>query len=252
MSSSGELYVQSMRNKGLSDDDIKTRLRDAGWSEADITAAFANIDDELAPPPPVPKHSESPETPAGETKPVAVVQQYSTRGIEYAIMFFSLGIGAIALGNLLHYLVNSVLDPAQGGSYFSAESVALPATAALVTIPIFTLLFLRLKRAEKAEQDLHKDSSRRKWIQVTLLVTFLWGIWAFVFNFYKLLLGNATTPDFCELYRPGIDGPDPSCITPPVMTTTEFIVLHLLHIAITLLIAGSIFAYWWIDEHRQK
>src|SRR5688572_27335288 len=144
----GASYIEKMREKGLSDEDIRRKLTEGGWEDTEISQAFSQLDDETAPPPPPSKLSTtSRQDSAHHQAPVAVVQRYTTRGIEYGIMFLSLGIGAISLGTVLHDLTDRALgapDPLFGGS-----GAPMASAAALVSIPIFLVLFLRLRKAEK-------------------------------------------------------------------------------------------------------
>ncbi|HSW80984.1 MAG TPA: DUF5671 domain-containing protein [Candidatus Saccharimonas sp.] len=145
-------------------------------------------------------------------------------------MFISLLFGAVSLGAVLHNL----LDYYSSGDYIrmQAESlstaVGLPAVTALVTVPLFVILFLRLRRIEKSTPNVHNDASRRHGVQLTLIVSFIWGIASLVFYLYQLI--TPTTE-----------------LIPYNYQVTQFV-----HLLITLVICGGIFAYYWIDEHKQR
>ena len=243
-------FLTQARERGLNDEEIIQKLQASGWDETKAKGLLHG-DDLVAP---SPAEANNPDAtlvqPAqspivagqpshNDKQPVAVVQRYTTRGLEYGIQFLALGIGAISLGILLHDLANRTLDP----TYSSGDWGAMAGAAAVVAMPIFTVLFLRLKRAERSTPLLRQDSSRRKWVQLSLLVSFLWGLWAVTRYLYDLFLGNTFSTPSCSLYT---TEPCPEPITGSVYTA-----LQLLHLLITFAIAGGIFAYYWIDEHRK-
>ena len=141
MDPSGSAYIKNMRKKGLNDEEIRKKLATAGWEEAEITHAFTTLDDDTLPPPPPSKQpaSSAQDNTNAHQPPVAVVQRYTTRGIEYGIMFLSLGIGAVSLGTVLHDLA----DTAIGASNSTYSGAPMASAAALVAIPIFLALFIR-------------------------------------------------------------------------------------------------------------
>jgi hypothetical protein len=229
---SGADYVAKMREKGLEDEEIKAKMLAAGWNSIEVNQAFTPPDPDAPPPPPSRQTAMAGAFP--DSKPLAVVENLSTRGIEYAIMFIALGIGAFNLGAVLHLMVASAFDPHASGE--SVQSYAFPATAALVTIPIFLILFSRLKAAESEDPALRKDASRRKWVQFTLLGSFLIGIGNIIMAIYALFTANTISrySDSSTSYDFG-----------------ALIFQQILHLSITLAIAGSIFFYWWHDEHKK-
>ena len=209
-------YVKAGRAEGLSDETIKLNLTSTGWDENMVVAAMTGKPVLTVPMPPPPQSA----------SPVAVVQQLSTRGLEYTIMFLGLGFSAVSLGILLHNYVDKL---------FTTESIfeglsSYASAALIVALPIFALLFIRLRRAEKAEPALRKDASRRKSVQSVLVISFLWGIFKIIAYVYSLMNAGVT------------DSYNSSSHTSAVG--------NLLHLVITLGIAGGIFAYYWIDEHR--
>lgn len=220
-----------MRKQGVSDDDIKKSLASSGWRQDEITNLFAQGENSLLPPPP--PHTLATGNPKND-QPIAVVQRYTTVGIEYAVMFLALGFAAISLGVLLHELADAWFfgDPTD-------ESASMAGVTALVTLPIFTTLFMRLKRRENAEPAVRSDASRRKGVQLTLLVSFIWGIWTVIYYLYSLVNSlSGGVPDYSYYYE-----------TQP-LTPALFQVQQLVHALITIAIAGGIFGYYWHDEHR--
>jgi len=216
-------YIKQMRKEGVSDSAIKKTLAANDWQPDEIDILFASLSARSVPLPP---HKQKNET----VKPVAVVQQYSTLGMEYSIMFISLFFGAVSFGAVLHIL----LDYYSSGDYLRTQaeslvsSVGLPAVTALVTVPLFAILFLRLRRIEKTTPNVLNDASRRHGVQLTLIVAFIAGIINLVAYLYQLI------------------APSTDVIQPYNYQLTQFI-----HLLITLAICGSVFSYYWIDEHKQ-
>lgn len=235
MNASGQEYVKKMREKSLSDVEIKQKLSDAGWEKTEIDNAFGvSTDLDTPPPPPHTLHSSAPTETVDESKPIAVVAHYSTLGIEYSILMISLITGAISLGAILNAYIEVLIR------HTSADISPFASAAAVVALPIFIFMFIRLRRLEMKRPQLKADGSRRRWIQVTLLISFVFGISHIIFYVYSLMAGNpqpSTYSDYGVAYS---------------ISAGEYQLLQFLHLAITLLIAGSIFAYYWIDEHRQK
>jgi len=218
-------YVAKARDKGLSDPVIKSNMVLAGW-DADLADAVLTAD--LSLPAPV-----APKTPSNRlgggspNEPIAVVSNFTTRGLEYIIMFIALAVTAVSLGLVLHNLVDNLMNVANS----SYEGVVSYSTSALVVgLPIFLILFLRLKKAELTDSSLFHDPSRKRAVQLTLIVAFIVGIWKVISYIYTLLnAGNNSVSDYG---------------TNPTLTG------NLVHTVITLAIAGGIFAYYWRDSHK--
>jgi hypothetical protein len=210
-------YIKQARAHHVGDDEIKNSALVAGWDEKIVEAALKSNLNLLAPPPP-PNQQQGRHAAQNDPRPLAVVQNMTTRGVEYAIMFIALGSSAIALGFLLHNMVNRALLNTRS---FEDSFVSISSAALLVSLPIFALLFLRLKRAELKDATLYHDPSRRKAIQLTLIITFLIGLYVVISYVYSLLNSANDTN----------------------------VVANLLHAAITLFICGGIFAYYWQDIH---
>jgi len=220
-------YVTFARSRKLNDQDIRDNLVSAGWNAEQVDAALEAGDDAALMPPPPPGAAAS----AGGLKPaaagpIAVTEQRTTRGLEYTIMFLAMGVTAISLGALLHNLV----DGAFGRTTDDGGFVTYATAALIVSLPIFALLFLRLKRAEGTEPELRHDPSRRHSVQLTLIVTFLWGLFRLVTYIYSLL--NPSNDSYLGSNISSAGG-------------------NFLHTLITVGIAGLIFVYYWMDEHKK-
>lgn len=230
-------YIAAARAKGLTDPVTKSNLVLAGWDASLAEAAL--LSDGSFPAPPAPQAQASAPAPAPvfvgsagqlrQNEPIAVVSNYTTRGLEYIIMFIALGVTALALGLVLHNLVDMLTGVTEG----FYESLVSYATAALIVgMPVFLVLFLRLKRAELRDKSIMNDPSRKRAIQLTLIITFLVGIWKVISYIYSLL--NVGTQNYSDYgVNPTIGG-------------------NFAHTLITLLIAGGIFAYYWRDSHKSE
>jgi hypothetical protein len=226
-------YITKAREKGHSDDRIKRDLVDAGWEAAMVTAGLAG-DDGLIPPPPPPRTGSRPA--AGQ--PISVVQNLTTRGLEYIIMFIALGVTALSLASLLHSNVNNLMGNSDAGTLGNNEVVPLATAALVVALPVLAVLFLRLKKAENHDPELHHDPSRKRAIQLTLVVTFLIGLGNIIYFVYGLMTGNSSNSGGYEYNAIGSQ-------------SYTGVLGNFVHLLITLIIAGGIFAYYWFDEHRK-
>jgi hypothetical protein len=224
-------YVQDLKARGLHYDEISSILVEAGWSR--LAAASALRGEDL-PAPPTAKTSDSHNLPPASdtlrgktTQPIAVVSNLSVRGFEYSIMFITLWAAAVSLGALLHDRVDQAF-PKQNDMYYNDTSgtVGLALTVLLVSFPIFATMFIRLKKAERRDAELQHDPSRRKLTQLTQLVAFLFGMGYIIYFIYRLIV-------------PSTWGDNPS------------VAENFLHMLVTVVIAGGIFAFYWFDDHRK-
>jgi hypothetical protein len=234
MNASLQQYIEAARTKGHQDDRIKHDLVAAGWDPKMVSTGLAGDDDDLVPPPPPPGAGHGPSHGEDQTsRPQAVVQTLTTRGLEYIIMFIALGVTALALGSLLHSNVNNLLGNGDGS--FTSNTVSFAAAALVVALPVLAVLFLRLKKAELADPALHHDPSRKRAVQLTLIVTFLVGLGNIIFFVYSLMSGQNDSYQYNALGS----------------RAAGSLVGDFIHLVITLAIAGGIFAYYWLDEHRK-
>lgn len=214
-------FVNKSRQKGKSDDLIRQQLISAGWPEKEIEAA---INDDIPVPVPHPSQpAQNQQVQVANTNPVAVVENLSTRGIEYKIMFFALWISAIAFGGLVHDMIDALT---QAENYPHVGGL-IAATAIIVCFPIFAYLFLRLKKAEIIEPEIRKDQSRRKAVQSTLIFSFIIGVINVIAMVYIMMSGGEAIGD-------------------EVDTVALF-----MHTLVTVAICGGIFMYYWKDLHRE-
>lgn len=154
------------------------------------------------------------------TRPIAP----TTRAFAYVLTLLSMGIGATALGAVLHNLV----DIAFGYTRGTDGLVTFAASTLVVVLPIFAGLFIWLQRAESTRPEL--DRASRLAVQVTLVVAFLWAVSSLVTYVYGLLNSVSGEP-----YLGGN-------IASPLGNT--------LHTLVTLAITGAVFAYWRAAPRR--
>ena len=152
----------------------------------------------------------------GSTKPVPVVRVLSPVGVEYVFLILTLFIGAIALIAVLISLVNGKAD-------FSV--LAFPAAVLTVTVPVFAVIFLHLKRLETRLPGLRLDASKRRSTQFAQIFAFgacLATLIGFVFDVFSKLGGQGGP----SIMKAALDA---LCV---------------------LVVAGGMLAYYWHDEHN--
>ncbi len=154
--------------------------------------------------------------PANDVTPMAVVQVLSTRGVEYTMMMLCLWLLAGSLIWVLLALVN-------GAAHY--DILTFPVSLMIVCVPIFAWFFLRLKKAELANPALKLDPSKRRLTQFTQVIAFaacLFNLIAFVYLLMSKMAGHAAP----SIWK-------------------DFV-----NLAVILVVAGGILAYYWNDEHR--
>lgn len=151
-------------------------------------------------------------------QPVPVVRVLSTRGVEYGMMTIALWVAATTLAWIILNMLN-------GSSGF--DSVVVPTAGLIVCLPVFGLLFLRLKKAELTSPELRLDPSKRRWSQTTQFLTYLALLINFIYFVYAIL------QHFSDDKAPAIGK-------------------SLINLVVILVIAGGILFYYWRDEHRNR
>jgi hypothetical protein len=151
-----------------------------------------------------------------EDQPMAVVKVYSVRGLEYGLMTFMLWFVAIGL-------VTSSLSLVNGGT--SVDALAFPVSLLVVSLPIFAYFFIRLKRAEVANPSLRFEASKRRFSQLTQILSFFTCVFNLVALVYLLIqqAGGESETSLGKIF---------------------------LNVSVILVVAGGIFVYYWHDEHR--
>lgn len=221
-------FIKESRSQGMQDQEIISQLVGAGWRESDIKHILGHGSGPQIPTPPSNydehshHHNNSLTQNQPNTQPIAVVQMLSTHGMEYSIMFVSLLASAVSLGAVLHSLVGTFfLDNDNLDVVYNSGFQSFFATALVFFLPVFVYLFIRLKKMEQKDPQIKADPSRRKWMQFTQLITFLVGAGYIISFLYTIFNGE-----------------------------TESIAKHIINALISVMIAGSIFIYYWRDEHK--
>lgn len=118
---------------------------------------------------------------------------------EHTIMFISLYVTAISLALLLHYFVDLKFPSFSSSGYnYTTESYFRDTilrgyySALIVASPIFTILFLQIRRKTILRPELRNLESRKKLIYITLVITFIIMIANLISIIYNFLGGNVT------------------------------------------------------------
>jgi hypothetical protein len=149
-------------------------------------------------------------------KPIAVLEVLSVRGVEYGMMTLVLWVGAITLTWILLNMVNG----SRGFDY-----VVVPTSALVVCVPVFGWFFLRLKKAELADPKLRFDPSKRRWSQITQILSYTVVLVNLIYFVYVVL------SHFSKSHGSSI-------------------VKALVNLVVITIVAGGVLAYYWFDEHR--
>jgi hypothetical protein len=168
-------------------------------------------------PPSAPNSLWEPLQQASPVESVPVVKVLSIRGVEYAMMTIALWVSASALAWIL-------LDVINGNSSF--DFLIVPTSSLIICLPIFALLFIRLKKAEIANPRLRLESSKRRLSQWTQILAFL------------SIIINAITFVYQVLQQFGSAYSKPSLLK------------AFASLLVILVIAGGLLFYYWRDEHK--
>jgi hypothetical protein len=171
-------FVESALRAGATRATVEKALRDAGWSNEQVTDALEHFSEvEFVVPVPRPK------------------AQLSARdAFLYTVMFATLYVSAYNLGNLLFQLVNlAIPDPLEAdlGSYIAGH-IRWAAASIIVAFPIFLLVARRIAREVLAEPS-RRASGIRKWLTyLTLAATALIIVGDVIVLVFNLLGGELT------------------------------------------------------------
>jgi hypothetical protein len=166
--------------------------------------------------PPVPEALSPSSSSQNGINPQPVVHVLSPRGVEYVFLTIALFTAAIGMTSILLSLVNGKTDFAV---------LSFPVAVLVVSVPVFSWLFLRLKQAELLNPSLQLDASKRRSTQFTQIVTFL------VVFFTSIGFLTAIFAKMAGQY----DGS---------------VIKLLLDVIVILGVSGGILFYYWRDEHK--
>ncbi|MDP2671638.1 MAG: DUF5671 domain-containing protein [bacterium] len=168
----------------------------------------------------------APKTEAATLPPPPVPRLGMWVAFHYIILFITLYMSATAIGGILHIAVNNTfkdnLDLSNSYSNSFDTLILRGFLAALIVgFPIFATLFVMAKK-QLAEKPVVRNLGVRKLlIYITLFGTFLLMIWNLFLEIYRLLGGETTSRS-------------------------------LAHLAVTFLVAGSIFAYLLLEVREDR
>jgi len=207
-----EKYIVSSREQKISDDEIRTHLLKSGWSESEILETLN----------PIP-------TVAPNVPPPPVPRVGMWVAFEYVILFIALYISATSIGGILHYAVDKYLPDtlknSDVGAYIGAtfSDVILKGYLAglIVAFPIFALLFVLLKKEILSKPAVKSLRARKLLFYITMVGTFLIMIWHLITTVFGFLNGVTS-------------------------------VNSIAHLAVTFLVAGSIFGYLLIEVKEDR
>jgi hypothetical protein len=181
-------YIIDARAKNFSDEQIKSTLLAAGWSEGQITEAFTQrpLETPIAPPPPVPHIG-------------------MWIGFLYILFFISLYVLATVVGVLFHDMVEHVIVDAKTAtySYHMADNTSMvrgALAAIIVSFPLFAILALILKKQISKQPAIINIRSRKLLIYITLIGTFLIMLGHIIYSLYSFLDGKLTTNALGHLF----------------------------------------------------
>lgn len=219
-------YIQKSRENKIPDEQIKRNLLQIGWSEQIVNDAFKEKTIPIPVPTPMP-----PQVPMPPSLTVnkAVSKSSMWDAFEHVLLFISLYTMATAIALILHTFVDKWLPGVQTDSYSYAyynsdwqSSLLRGYTAALiVSLPVFSFLFLDLVKRMDKNPYLRTVTARRILIYITLVITFIIMLINVIDSVYTLLKGNIT-PNF------------------------------FLHLIITLGVSGIIFTYYFREVREDR
>ena len=210
-------FINSARSKNISDEEILKILLDQGWKLDQIQPLIFDVKTVggLVPPKPT---------------DVAVSSLGMWDSFQHILLFISLYIMATSIALILNFFVDKwfpgvstllygyTAQDTYSSTIFSGYSAAL-----IVSFPFFAFFFLETNKRKIQYPEIVNLKSRKVLIYFTLVMTFIIMISHLVAVVFQFLNGNVTLNAF-------------------------------LHFLVTIIVAGSIFAYYLYDirHDRQK
>lgn len=199
-------YIQERRSQKIPDKSILNSLLKAGWDGREVKEALKQ--GPPAPPPP---------------KKVSTIPQKHSMWdtFEHALLFISMYVLVISIQLAINIFIDKWIpgfnpDSVYTDSYASEMQKSIMRVLIaniLVTYPLFSFLFLRLKGKTLENPLLRHLASRKRLIYATLIITFVICIYSVIVFLVTFLNGNVSLN-------------------------------FMLHFVMTLLINGGIFAYY--------
>jgi hypothetical protein len=181
-------YIQNARAKGATDDAIKMSLKSGGWTDIQISEAFAPQDTLATPPPP----------PTGAPQPVKTSSFWDT--FEHVLLFISLYVLYTSLALTLHYFVDKYVVTSSGANDYSSviRSTYMLSflrgylAALIVSSPLFSFFHLKVTKRTLAHPEVRNLPARKTLTYLTLVITFIVALINVITIIYNLLSGNVT------------------------------------------------------------
>ncbi len=199
-------FVQKARGAKLSDEDILQKLSAQGWPDSDINEALGDLE---VPKPPTNGKSKSTQTRNSSDLLDSREQGLKAKVFEYNIMFLNLWVAAFAT----FWIFNAFLFTTD------ADVVKFPLTALMVTLPLFLILFARIRRVEAKDPDVKRVAARVHLVQTTQGLCFIVLLVHTIFALFQFVDGSDTMAQ------------------------------QLISWFCTILIFGGIFSYYWAESH---
>ena len=172
-----QVYIETLRNKGRSDEYIVSRLTASGWSKDHAIVALYPDD-----PPPPAHHNQG--------------HRGMWEGFEHVLLFLSLYVMAAATGTLLHTFVDRFIPTVAVDRFYSASiaanTIRTAVAAIVVSFPLFAYFYLDIAKRIRQAPIIRELRSRKLFIYLTLIGTFIWGMTKISTFLYEMLGGNVT------------------------------------------------------------
>ena len=204
-------YIEKLRKNGTDDHVIKQNLIAAGWQENDIDQA---LNPPTPPAPPAPSFRDQPMN--AQSNPHSAPSMWDA--FEHILLFISLYVLATAIAFILHYFIDHWFPAVDDTERYIARGFAktmlrIYNASLIVSYPLFVFFFWRITKRTMEFPALRSLRSRKFLIYLTLVVTFLIMISYIIYTIFSFLEGNIT-------------------------------VNFILHLIVTLAVAGSVFGYY--------
>lgn len=177
-------YISSAKENGMSDEQIKQELLATGWTSEQITPFLSSKDGLVPPPPP------------GNTTVHSGTSMWDA--FQHVLLFISLYVYASSFGSLIHTFIDKWLPNVTTSGYSDYYSgisdyvIRMSAAALIVSFPIFAYLFITLHKKTIDNPAFRTIPTRKKLIYITLVITFIIGIFEVGKTIFSLLGGNTT------------------------------------------------------------
>lgn len=170
-------FVKAGLERGLPRDDIREALLRAGWPADQVTQALDGFAD-LPFPIPVPR-------PPSSTS--------SREAFLYVVMFATLVVSTISLGNLIFELINRAFpDPAQPTFGTTLQAIRWSLSSVIVSFPIFLYVAWLIDREVRARPVARASRVRKRLTYVTLFIASCVLIGDVITVVYNFLGGELT------------------------------------------------------------